>query len=419
MAFRNIFRDRKRAAIVILSLFLGITTFITITTIITSLDTDNYVASYIDSDFMLQNNTALATYEPKQKFTPAFINAIKSLPGFESLRVTTQEWMRLDYSPDEFGEYVDDYVKRNNTEDFTEHYIYNNFIGIIAGIDREILTERNKTMDKPIDIDAFERGEFALIATKTPNLLENVDELTIFPMKFTNESGIQKLYGSEPIRMPVGGFLPQFFERKIGHSLAPTLFVSNTLMDAVYGEPIVSKLYIDVAQGYDKQALDMLEQITGEDYEISRTSKLEAQEELHGMKMMLYILGGGVALILALIGILNFINVMFVGILVRKQEIATLECVGMSRKQVRKMLVSEGLGYAVMTFFSVFTAGNAITFGIFKLFQKQAAYAIFTYPFIPVLIVSLAILAICIVTPENAYRTIQKSTIVERLREAE
>ncbi len=238
-------------------------------------------------------------------------------------------------------------------------------------------------------------------------------------MIYTNEAGIQKRPGSEPIKVPVGGFVPQFFERTIGHSFAPTVFVSNTLMDAVYEEPIVSKLYIDVAQGYDKQALDTLKQKTDEDYEISRTSKLEAQEELREAKMMLYILGGGVALILALIGILNFVNVMSVGIMVRKQELATLECVGMSRKQVRRMLVGEGLGYALITLFFVFTAGSAITFGVFKLFQQQAAYAIFTYPFIPVLIASLAVLAICIITPENAYRSIYKSTIVERLREAE
>ncbi len=418
MAFRNIFRDRKRAFIVLLSLFLGITTFIAITTIITSMNTDNYVSSYLESDFMLQNNTAMAGYEPKQKFTSAIIDEIKSLPGFESLRMTTQGWMRLDYSPDEFWEYVDDYIKQNNAEGLREQNIYDNFTGIIAGIDRETLTELNKTMDKPIDIDAFERGEFALIATNTPNLFENIDELTISPMIYTNESGIQNQPCNESIKVPVGGFVPQFFER-IGYSLAPTVFVSNTLMYAVYGEPIVLKLNIDVAQGYDKQALDTLKQITDEDFEISRTSKLEAQEELRGVKMILYILGGGVALILALIGILNFVNVMSVGIMVRKQELATLECVGMSRKQVRRMLVSEGLGYAVITLFFVFTAGSAITFGIFKMFQQQATYAVFTYPVIPVLMASLVVLAVCIITPENAYHTIHKSTIVERLREAE
>jgi putative ABC transport system permease protein len=418
MALRNIFRDRKRAVIVLLSLFLGITTFIAITTLVTSMDTDNYVASHIESDFMLQNNTVMAGYEPKQKFDAAFIDAIQSLPGFETMHITTQEWMRLNYSPDTFGEYVADYIKRNKAEGLAEKDIRDNFTGIIVGIDREAIAKLNAAKDNSIDIDAFERGEFVLIAANTPSLLENVDELTISPMIYAGESGIQEQPDSEPIRVPVGGFVPQSFER-IGHGFAPTVFVSHTLMDALYREPIVSKLYIDVANGYDAQTLEALKQVMGGDHEMSRTSKLEAQEELREFKIMLYILGGGVALILALIGILNFVNVMSVGIMVRKQELATLECVGMSRKQVRRMLVSEGLGYAAITLFFVFTAGSAITFGIFKLFQRQAAYAIFTYPFIPVLIASLAVLAICIITPENAYRSLHKSTIVERLREAE
>lgn len=57
MAWRNIFRDRKRAAIVLLSLFLGITTFMAVTTLVSSMDTDHYIASYVQNDFILENNT--------------------------------------------------------------------------------------------------------------------------------------------------------------------------------------------------------------------------------------------------------------------------------------------------------------------------------------------------------------------------
>jgi putative ABC transport system permease protein len=418
MAFRNIFRDRKRAVIVFLSLFLGVTTFITITTLVTSMDTDNYVASYVESDFVLQNNTMIGYEgETKQKFNDAFMNTIKSLPGFENLRKTTEEWMQLEYSKEEFGEYLADYIKKNDADDLTEQDVRKNFSGIIAGIDREALTALNKTAAKPIDVDAFERGEFALLSTGNPSLFQNVPELTISPMN-KNKEGVFERSDSKSVKIPLGGFVPVFFER-IGYSIAPTVFISNTLMSKLYEEPIIAKVNIDVAKGYDKQALDELKEVMKGDYEISRASKLEAQEELRGTKMMLYILGGGVALILALIGILNFINVMSVGIMVRKQELATFECIGMSWRQVRKMLVNEGIGYAAITLLLVFTAGSAITFGIFTLFQQQATYAVFTYPFIPVMIVGLAIIAICSITPEITYRSIYRTTIVERLREAE
>ncbi len=418
MAFRNIFRDRKRAAVVFLSLFLGVTTFITITALVTSMDTDNYVASYEQSDFTLQNNTMIGYEgEPKQKFNNAFMNTIKSLPGFENMRITTEEWMHLDYSKEAFGAYLADYIKKNDAADLKEQDIRENFSGIIAGIDREALAELNKKADKPIDVDAFERGEFALLSTGNPSLFQNVEELTISPV-YDSGSGIKERPDSVSVKVPLGGFVPLMFER-IGYSIAPTVFVSNTLMSKLYEEPIIAKVNIDVAKGYDKQALDELKEVMKGDYEISRTSKLEAQEELRGAKMILYILGGGVALILALIGILNFVNVMSVGIMVRKQELATFECIGMSWKQVRKMLVNEGLGYAVITLLLVFTAGSAITFGIFTLFHQQATYAVFTYPFLPAIVVGLAILTICVITPEMAYRSIYKATIVERLREAE
>ena len=49
------------------------------------------------------------------------------------------------------------------------------------------------------------------------------------------------------------------------------------------------------------------------------------------------VLGGGISIILGLIGVFNFINGMSVGVIARKRELATLEAIGMSCKQIRKM----------------------------------------------------------------------------------
>jgi len=418
MAFRNIFRDGKRAAIVIISLFLGMTTFTCVTTLITSMDTDNYVDSYLESDIELINKTATGGLVPKQKFDSSFIEKIKSLPGIESLRITSRGWMRLDYTQKDFGKYADMYIQKYGVEGLDEDYLKDNFSGILVGIDKEALASLDYSSGNSIDIEAFERGEIALISTDTPELFKNVDELTIYPIKYADEANIPEELKGKPVKVPVGGFVPLFFER-VGFSVAPTVFVSNALMDSIYEEPVIYKICIDVAKEYEKQTLETIKQLTDKDYEISRRSKAEAREELREGKIIMYILGGGISLILAFVGILNFINVMSVGITVRRQELANLECVGMSRRQVRKMLIYEGLWYATLILILVFTAGSAVTVGIFNLFRKQATYAIFSYPFIPVFLASLTILAVCIITPEKMYRTVIKSSLVERLREAE
>ena len=141
--------------------------------------------------------------------------------------------------------------------------------------------------------------------------------------------------------------------------------------------------------------------------------------ELARAKMAILILGGSISLVIALIGILNFVNIMSVSVVSRKRELATLESIGMSRKQIRKMLISEGLCYAGITLILVLSIGNLIAYGIFKLFQQQVGFAVFTYPLIPAAIIALVILAVCLITPERMYCALNKETIVNRLREAE
>lgn len=409
MAFRNILRDKKRARVVLLSLFLGVTTFLTVTTLVFSMNITVYIESAFESDFVLENTSWAA-----QKFDEAFIDKLESLPGFEALNVTTREIMSLVYSPNAFGEYIANHPSGEQTAGLTEKEIYENFRGFIYGFNSETLAKSNNAPHQSIDVDAFERGEFAIIATDNPSLFSNVHELTISP---SYQNGNDTASNTQ-IKIPLGGFVPLDF-KSISSSLAPTVIVSNAFMRECFGEPIVWRINLDVSDDYEQDAMVALKQIIGEDYELSLTSKMESIEELNSAKTGLLVFGGGISFVIALIGILNFVNVMSVSVMVRKRELATLESIGMSHKQIKRMLVCEGLGYAVITLLLVLTAGSAITFGIFKLFQQQATYASFTYPFIPVMLAGFAILTICIATPESVYRTIRKATIVERLRESE
>jgi putative ABC transport system permease protein len=165
--------------------------------------------------------------------------------------------------------------------------------------------------------------------------------------------------------------------------------------------------------------LKKIKELTENDYEISRTSRLEQQEEMSDAKRMMYILGGGIAVVLALIGILNFINVMATGITARRMEFAMLESVGMTKRQMRRVLILEGLGYAGATMLLTATLGMAITYGLFELFRQQADYAVFSVPFMQIIIAAALVFTVCTIVPVLAYRSSSRTSIVERLREAE
>ena len=76
-------------------------------------------------------------------------------------------------------------------------------------------------------------------------------------------------------------------------------------------------------------------------------SKASYQSEFEGFRNMFLLMGGVLSLIIAIVGILNFINATLTGIITRKQEFAMLQSIGMTGKQLKTMLVEEGLLYAL------------------------------------------------------------------------
>ena len=408
MAWRNIFRDKKRAGVVLFSLFLGVTTFLSVTTLVFSTDISKYIDSTFESDFVLDNEAW-----PTQKLDASLVEQLMLIPGAENMHSTTWEEMRLDYS-DAFREYIANHPMQEQISALSEQDIADNFNGFLLGVDGETLRNYHDRLGNPIDIEAFERGEIALIATDYPELFSNVQELNITP-SYREENSVSS---QQKYELTLGGFVP-FSYKGIGTSLAPTVIVSNTIMQEWFTEPAVKQLDMNVSSGYEQNALFALKQIIGNDSGISLTSRIESMEELDRAKMAVLVLGGSISFVIALIGILNFVNVMSVSVVARKRELATLESIGMSSKQVRKMLIGEGFYYAVIIFILVLSAGNLIAYGIFKLFQKQVSFAVFTYPFIPATIIALVILLICLITPERIYCTLSRKTITERLRETE
>lgn len=407
MALRNIFRDRKRAAVVLLSLFLGVTTFLSVTTLVLSTDIAEYVDSTFESDFVLENSVW-----PAQKFDDAFLEQIASIPGAEGLYSTSVEKIAMDYS-EAFREYLSNHSMQDQIAGLPEQDIAESFKGFLIGADGEALTGHHDAAGSPIDLAAFERGEIALIATDHPELFSDIHEVTIsLPDKANGNSGPLKR------KVALGGFVP-FDYKGIGSGLSPTVVMSNSCLREWLGKPAVARLDLNVSEGHEQNASIALKQIIGNDDQISLASRSGSMEELNQAKMAILALGGSISLIIALIGVLNFVNTMSVSIMARRRELATLESIGMSSRQIRKMLIDEGLCYAAITLTLVLSIGNSIAYGIFNLFRQQVSFVAFTYPLAPTAAIISAILAVCLMTPERMYHSLRRETIVARLREAE
>lgn len=157
------------------------------------------------------------------------------------------------------------------------------------------------------------------------------------------------------------------------------------------------------------------EQMPQLDYE----SKLTYAAEFDSFRNMFLILGGVLSFIIGLVGVLNFLNAILTGILIRRRELAMLQSIGMTGKQLKAMLMWEGLYYAlgavVVSFLLSIIAGQLLSNVLANMFW------FFTYRFtvLPILLVAAIFMVLGIVVPLMVYRIVSRHSIVERLREME
>jgi len=142
-------------------------------------------------------------------------------------------------------------------------------------------------------------------------------------------------------------------------------------------------------------------------------------DEFEGFRGMFLTLGGVMSFIIGLVGVLNFVNAVLTGILTRKREFAVLQSVGMTGKQLKTMLVYEGLYYTLLAL--ALSLALSLVLGPLAGNVVSSLFWFFSYRFtvLPVLLVLPVFLVLGAVVPLVVYRSIARSTIVERLREAE
>ena len=149
------------------------------------------------------------------------------------------------------------------------------------------------------------------------------------------------------------------------------------------------------------------------DYE----SKATFAGEFASIRGMFLLLGGALSFIVGLVGVLNFANAILTGITARRRELAVLQSIGMTARQLRAMLALEGLLY---------TAGAvALALGLILIsapFLEPALNRMiwfFSYHFtlwpVGVVLPLFAVLGVGI--PVLTSRAAQRTPVVERLRQ--
>ena len=102
--------------------------------------------------------------------------------------------------------------------------------------------------------------------------------------------------------------------------------------------------FFDVEEQYQQE----MESYLAQDTDVAYTSILTMKATVSGVKNVVLLIGGMIGAVFALVGLINFINLVMTNIITRRHEFATMQSIGMTNRQLRKMMISESFSYVLL-----------------------------------------------------------------------
>lgn len=147
-------------------------------------------------------------------------------------------------------------------------------------------------------------------------------------------------------------------------------------------------------------------------------SKATLREEFLGFQQIFLLMGGLLCAVIGVVGVLNFLNAVLTGILSRRREFAILQAVGMTGRQLQRMLVAEGLCYTLGSAAAAIVLSAVCSPLINRLFAQMFWFYRENVTVVPVLIMLPLLAFLGWLIPFVTYRYGRKSSVVEQLRES-
>lgn len=435
MAFSNLGRNKKRTVLVLCSLSLAVILLNSVFTVTHAFDMDRYLSRFISSDFLIANavyfqygyHGSEAEIE-EQKLTESFIRACEEQEGFQkggrifctgtSVELKADSWTPPDYLPKDEngmpGRYMGesfvplDMWKGNYLIDFCgmEDYFYDKLEVWKGESDPEALREKLATGKYLVySVNADDNGYVYEDAVKhQPGekivlVCEDGQEREFEVLAVVKEN----YYG---MTNRIGANFRYYVPADVFKEMVSDQFLMSYAFDA-----------------QDDREADILQFVENYTASVEPMMHYESRQTLvyqfYQMSGLFLMVGGILAFIVGLIGILNFINSILTGIVTRQQEFAVLEAIGMTKGQLSKMLVLEGMYYALGTIIFSTVFGCIFSFTALRLLINGMWFMQYHFVIWPMLAVFPALLLLGYGVPKAAICFGKKESVVERLRKTE
>ncbi len=456
MAWANLGRSRGKTFITIVSLALAVVLFQLVVTFVNGFDMDRYVSRSFASDFQIADagyfqNGELGADWPLSEDVIAAINAQGGVTsggrtygaGASVQSFQPENWLRQIMNP-----YYDENAlnamlserardPEGNLASMAMLYGMEDYgldhLTVVDGDLADVYDPAKKAVAVVVPTDDYGKAlpdttsrkvgdkmwlrfveEWEYVARETGEVYASPDDI---PETVAYEERAKKYHDVE---YTVAALVAMPGSLSYGHSMLESeeivINAQNFIADS--GNDDIMYYAFDTSDaataGMEEFLSDYTENI---DPALDYQSKQTYIDEFNGFRNMFALLGGTLSAIIAVIGVLNVFNAILTGITSRRRELAMLQSIGMTAKQLRRMLVVEGLlytlGAVVLATVLVLAispfAGEAVG-GIFFWFSYRPTYW-------PLLVAAPVFAAVGVLIPLASVHRMQRNSVVDRLRE--
>ena len=448
MAKANLQRNKRRTVFIVVSLTLSIVLLNSVFIFSGSFDEDVYIKTHTKSDFAVYNPDIQAAWgdefghsctvseksveEIEQQ--PGVMNEVRlyrntfeddhiacdwgpsfSIDNTDKYAYVLPDSLNLGWTEDreDYAALTADNLPLGNVYGFSENLL--NKMDIIEGESNvSVLKEKLWNGNNVILVSHYnDKGNlsggadntyyFGLSVGDTIQFYENgvpTEKFTVIAKAAVTSNEMTLTGGGSNIATDIGG---------------PKIYMSENKFKEIYETPTLYGFFFDVEEQYQQD----MENYLMRDTDVSYNSISTLKANVLGIKNVVLLVGGMIGAVFALVGLINFINLVMTNIVTRRHEFATMQSIGMTNRQLRKMMISESFSYVLLAGIVGTLVAATLGMTLLRAFVENGPTSMmmtFQITLLPALIMLVLFLVLAFIVPVVALRLLNNRSVVERLR---
>ena len=420
LSLRQFTKDKKRTAVVLLSLAASLSVYLCIVTMLDSQAARTIVSNYMDTDMVITNDTACKEKSEDRRdiLDDSFVKSIKENTGVSEVHSVEFAEITVPWEPDFAEMWMKEFYAKwmsvpysQDRDEYQNHP--ENFGSSLIGIDEQEFDYLNNSLEHPINKEDFLCGKACIVYR---NGLDFADADII------GKNVTCALYEDQQTTKTfvIEGVTDEnYYTALLGYP--PTIITSDQVVNTFANNPIRLKTGIKYHKEYDRDTEQEILSLLKENdnaKDFSWESKIEDADEIEKAQGYMPQVGIGIVLILAFIGIMNYMNTFVVNVQSRMTELSVMESIGMTPKQLLGMLVREGILYVGGAWLVTLTVGLGGTYLLYESMNYRGIA--FSVPILPLLFTVGISVLVCTMIPVFTWIVLEKNgTVVERTKGVE